>query len=108
MKRVIWVYILVGKVDSTMAAEIGAVYNIIEDGDRIIFSTGKRFFIYMINSNSIEVIDHSDKQSLVLLMERVGEKIFVGDNIEGLFEFRGDTLAQPPGVISSPTGLSCA
>ncbi|MEZ5012097.1 MAG: hypothetical protein R2744_11180 [Bacteroidales bacterium] len=53
--------------------------------------------LYMISSDSIEVIDHSDKQSLVLLMERVGEKIFVGDNIEGLFEFRGDTLAQPPG-----------
>jgi serine phosphatase RsbU (regulator of sigma subunit) len=88
---------LADKIDSTLAKELGVVLSILIDDDRVIFSTQKLFLIYYPDSDSVNVIDHSGELYQVLKIKKVWDRIFVGDNVAGIYELKGDSLVGLPG-----------
>lgn len=85
------------RLDSTIVSDMGPVYSILVDNNRILFSTGKRFFIYSRDDDDIRIIDHSEKQYNILLTRKVWDRIFAGDNLDGMVELNGDTLSSTIG-----------
>lgn len=88
---------LVERIDSTIAREIGAVYSILVDSNRVIFSTARYLFVYNNKEDRIDVIDHSEKHYNVLLVRKVWDRIFAGDNLEGMAVLAGDSIVATPG-----------
>ncbi|MGM0463275.1 MAG: SpoIIE family protein phosphatase [Bacteroidota bacterium] len=88
---------LLTRLDSAEADNLGVVYSILVDGDSVIYSTNKKFFVYYPESGNLNVIDHSEAYRTVNLIWKVDGRIIAGDNTAGLVELKGNELVPMEG-----------
>lgn len=88
---------LLPKLDSAERNQMGVVFKILVDNNRVIYSTPKRFYLYYPEQDSLKILDHSELQRNVNLIWNVNGKIIVADNAAGLFELRDDELVAMEG-----------
>ncbi|HUS87240.1 MAG TPA: triple tyrosine motif-containing protein [Bacteroidales bacterium] len=88
---------LMPKIDSSYAEDMGEVWSVLVDSNHVYFSTLKRFFVYNINNQQVEIYDHSEYLRTVFHLEKIGDRIFASDNFQGLFELKTDSLVAAPG-----------
>ncbi len=83
---------LLTKLDSSEINQLGVVFSILVEHDKIIYSTQKKFYFYYPDSDSIRIIDHSESYRTVMLIWKVDDKVIVGDNTDGLFELKDEEM----------------